>query len=107
MEPRCPNVATSRGRCDEHRRDRERERSAQRRAGERSARAVKVYHSAKWLRTREAVLGRDPICVVCDNALSTDVDHVVPMSRGGAEYELANLRGLCGPCHWERHARER
>jgi 5-methylcytosine-specific restriction endonuclease McrA len=53
---------------------------------------------------RKAVLSRDPICVLCDNAISTDVDHIVPLIEGGDEYAMSNLRGLCGPCHWRRHA---
>jgi 5-methylcytosine-specific restriction endonuclease McrA len=97
--------ATKRGRCDECRRQYERERSARRRPDITQARAVQVYHSKRWLMVRKAVLSRDPLCVLCDRAISTDVDHIVPMSEGGDEYSLTNLRGLCGPCHWRRHAR--
>jgi 5-methylcytosine-specific restriction protein A len=106
LEPRCGNEATARGRCDEHRRERERERSASRRTGERTARAVQIYHSAKWLNTRNAVLARDPICKVCDNALSEQVDHITPLSQGGDEYAMDNLRGICVPCHATKSARE-
>ena len=70
LEPRCPNPATARGRCDEHRKPIERERSRARRAATNG-----VYKRRKWELTRRAVLARDPICKVCDNALSTEVDH--------------------------------
>ena len=46
-EPRCPNVATARGRCDQHRKQLERERSARRRTGDRTAAAIRTYHSAE------------------------------------------------------------
>ena len=43
---------------------------------------------------------RDPICRVCGDALSTEVDHVVPLSQGGDPYRLEGLQGICSPCHW-------
>ena len=106
-EPRCPNVARpGDGRCDEHMREYERDRSARRRADPTRGKAVKVYHSAKWQNTRNAVLTRDPICKVCDNELSTQVDHITPLSQGGDPYELTGLQGICDRCHWLKSARE-
>ncbi len=51
-----------------------------------------------WRRLRLLVLHRDPICVMCRAAVSTDVDHIVPKSKGGRN-TMSNLRGLCGRCH--------
>jgi 5-methylcytosine-specific restriction enzyme A len=99
------NQTTKRGKCDDCRHEYERERSARRRTDLTQGRAIKVYHSKEWLMTRRKVLDRDPICVLCDQRLATEVDHITPMSQGGDEYSLSNLRGLCGPCHWRRHAR--
>lgn len=53
---------------------------------------------------REAVLARDPICILCHRRPSTEADHY-PRSR--RELEDAGLnpndpsfgRGLCKPCH--------
>lgn len=110
LEPRCPNVATGKGRCDEHRKQLERERSEFRRRraliGDRTPDAVKLYHSAKWLRTREKVLARDPICKVCDDALSTQVDHIKPLSQGGDPWDIDGLQGICVPCHARKSGRE-
>lgn len=106
LERGCRNAATGRGRCDGCRGDRERDRSRARRTGERTAEAVKLYHSQRWLNTRRKVLARDPICKVCDDALSEQVDHVVPLSQGGDPYSLENLRGICVPCHARKSARE-
>ena len=107
-EPRCPNpVKPGKSKCIDHYRAYERDRSARRRhSGEKSADAIKLYHSAKWLNTRRAVLLRDPICKACDNRLSTEVDHIKPLSQGGDPYSLANLRGICNPCHAAKSAQE-
>lgn len=52
------------------------------------------------------MLNRDPICKVCDNALSTEVDHIVPLADGGAPYAPTNCQGICSPCHWAKTAAE-
>jgi 5-methylcytosine-specific restriction enzyme A len=98
--------ATKRGRCDDCRREIERDRSARRRNDDKQGRAVQVYHSKRWLMVRKHVLDRDPICKMCDKALSTQVDHITPMSEGGDEYNPAALQGLCDACHWRKSARE-
>lgn len=110
LEPRCPNPATPGGRCDFHLKQRELERSRRQRADPERGKRVKLYHSKKWLMTRKAVLARDPICTdgtVCGGKrLSSEVDHIVPLSQGGAEYDLANLRGICSGCHALKSGRE-
>lgn len=106
LHPKCASPATSRGRCDQHRQELERERSARRRASPTQGYAIRIYHTKKWLLTRRAILHRDPICQLCDNELSAEVDHIKPLSQGGDPYNPANLRGLCARCHWIRHANE-
>jgi 5-methylcytosine-specific restriction enzyme A len=56
--------------------------------------------------TRKAALARDPICKVCDNAISTEVDHITPLSEGGDPDRLEGLQGICSPCHWAKTASE-
>ena len=57
------------------------------------------------LRTR--VLHEQPICADPDcMRLSTECDHIVPMSEGGAEYERENCQGLCAHHHALKSARE-
>jgi 5-methylcytosine-specific restriction endonuclease McrA len=104
LEPRCPNFATARGRCDDHRRALERDRSRRRREATRDAQGRGVFKTKVWLMRRRQVLAEQPICALCDHRLSEEVDHIVPLSRGGAPYARTNLRGLCRQCHWERHA---
>ena len=60
------------------------------------------YQSKEWRRLRHATLQRDPVCVVAGcQAPSVVADHITPRSKGGAD-SLANLRGLCIPCHNSR-----
>lgn len=71
-----------------------------------------VYDDPRWRRARAAVIRRDRgLCVSCLRAGRRtpyrDVDHVEPLSVGGAPFALRNLRLLCGPCHraktlWDR-----
>lgn len=62
-----------------------------------------------WKALRAKALQRDehqcqirgPRCTVT----ATQVDHVQPTYRGGAD-ELPNLQSVCAPCHNEKTARE-
>ncbi len=64
---------------------------------------VKLYKCKRWYMTRRQVLARDQVCVACNNALSTDCDHVIDarvwVSNGRDFYDQENLQGLCSPCH--------
>lgn len=52
-----------------------------------------------WAWTRSIVLRRDDRqCLNC-GAPATEVDHIVEIQDGGAEFDLANLRSLCHACH--------
>lgn len=92
--PGCPEF-TQGGRCDEHKREAERQRGSSTRRG---------YGASHRRRFRAAVLARDPVCVLCRQAPSRHADHH-PLSRreletAGAEPDdPRHGRGLCGPCH--------
>lgn len=63
-----------------------------------------------WQKLRAKVLKRDRgLCVVClgdgVTTLATDVDHVIPKSRGGTDDE-ANLQSLCDAHHKAKTALE-
>lgn len=51
-----------------------------------------------WGRIRARILRRDPICKVCGNAASVEVDHIV----AGDDHSDANLQGICKRCHREK-----
>lgn len=88
-EAGCPNPATYRGRCHEHARQTNRATHRNRR----------IYNSRRWQLTRRLVLHDQPICARCDNALATDVHHIVDLEAGGDPWARANLEALCHSCH--------
>jgi 5-methylcytosine-specific restriction protein A len=101
-EPRCPNPARpGKAKCHTHMREYERERSTRRREATKG-----IFKRKRWQATRRAVLARDPLCKVCDQQLSEEVDHITPLSQGGDPWALDNLQGICGPCHWAKTALE-
>ena len=98
--PGCPNLIPKPGRCAEHARQADRARGT----------ATERGYTSKGHRTfRQAVLTRNPVCVLCPS-IATVADHH-PRSR--RELELAGLdpndpqygRGLCQPCHSRETAR--
>lgn len=62
----------------------------------------------RWRRLRQVALERDGWrCTLCGRAGRLEVHHVQPTSEGGAVWDLANLRTLCRPCHFEQHREAR
>lgn len=56
-------------------------------------------------RMRRRVLERDEfVCVECGATDGLQVDHAVPVSRGGPN-AIENLRTLCAPCNLEKKDR--
>lgn len=47
---------------------------------------------------RSLVLKRDEVCLLCGSDEELEVDHIVPVARGGGNH-IENLRVLCGPCN--------
>ena len=59
-------------------------------------------HIVPWGKLRKAVLKAYSYkCVYC-GARATQVDHIVPVSRGGS-YELANLVASCRKCNFTKN----
>jgi 5-methylcytosine-specific restriction protein A len=107
LEPRCDNPATSRGRCDEHRRAQERERS---RARRQQARERNRFYARKhWAIVRRRKLTRDSLCALGHPGclgIASEVHHKVAMEDGGAAYDMDNLVSVCKPCHSRETRRE-
>lgn len=92
IEPRCPDLATpkGRGRCQRHARERDKSLN---RAGR------KVYSTKRWEITRRKKLHDSPICERCNKELADTVHHRVDLAEGGDEFAMSNLESCCGPCH--------
>ena len=89
LEPGCPALTQGR-RCPRH------ERAYASRPERQRAQAA--YQTLEWRQLRAAVLVRDPICRECGQVPSSTAAHIVARADGGQD-TMANLRGLCGPCH--------
>ncbi|MFD5468884.1 holin [Streptomyces sp. NPDC127105] len=103
---RCHRIRDAQGRCSPQCARRSRERSNRAR-GSATQQGYGAEHREKF---RGPVLARDPICVVCGKAPSTEADHW-PRSR--KQLLAAGLdpndpqygRGTCKPCHSSETAR--
>ena len=61
-----------------------------------------------WARVRRRILERDGYrCLQCGRPGRLEIDHIVPMARGGAMLAEDNLQTLCVRCHIEKHIREK
>lgn len=52
--------------------------------------------SYEYRKLRAQVLGESDVCVVCGHGRATAVDHLVPVSKGGARLDPANLAPIHG-----------
>ena len=56
--------------------------------------------ASRWARVRRSALERDHYqCRKCGRGGRMQVDHVRPLHKGGAWYDLQNLQALCYTCH--------
>ena len=68
-----------------------------------------AVYNGPWPKLRLRILERDNYdCQIRSPACTkkaTQVDHIVPVRKGGARYDPANLRAACRPCNaaWHRH----
>lgn len=62
-----------------------------------------------WQRVRRVIFERDGgICMKCGKQVAKDdyhVDHIVPVSAGGPEWELGNLELSCPECNLKKGAK--
>lgn len=64
-----------------------------------------VYQSKRWKELRVWYRMHNPLCVQCGDAMYV-VDHITPMSQGGAAWDVDNLQSLCRRCHDAKTASE-
>lgn len=106
QHPGCPSFAVERGRCRAHQIKRETEKAQAARLYDdhRGSSAARGYGYA-WQQLRAHVLSVEPICRGCRARRATEVDHIIPLRRGGT-HDLPNLQPLCRHCHRSKTRRE-
>ena len=58
----------------------------------------------QWARVRSRVLALDGYrCRACGRPGRLEVDHIVPLEKGGAALDEHNLQTLCRGCHIAKH----
>lgn len=64
---------------------------------------MRFYNSKAWRNLRANFIQDNPICVMCSKegklVPGDHVDHIKPISEGGAKLEPSNLQTLCRSCH--------
>ena len=54
---------------------------------------------------RHVVMVEQPVCAVCERKASREVDHIIPISKGGTD-QRDNLQGVCLECHEDKTRRD-
>lgn len=96
LYPQCRAKAIKGHYCTEHR-------QSKRAFDKRQDNAEQIKHykfrgSKRWKTLSAWTLRQEPLCRSCQ-APSSQVDHITPLSRGGAALDSANLQALCASCH--------
>lgn len=68
---------------------------------------TRFYDTSRWQTCRKMHLSRQPICEGCETRPSEHVDHVVPVTKGGAVWQSSNWQALCQDCHNAKTGAER
>ena len=63
------------------------------------------YNSRPWRTLRKFILQGEPLCRECGVPASV-VDHIRPISDGGARLDIENLQPMCARCHNKKSSRE-
>jgi 5-methylcytosine-specific restriction enzyme A len=88
--PRCPNLATSHGYCDLHKKSLDNDRGTSTERG----------YDSEWRKVRQIKLDKTPLCERCSKlgltVIATDVHHI---DGDVNNTKYINLESLCHSCH--------
>jgi len=63
----------------------------------------RAHHDRRWDALALAARRRDGwACVRCGSRVRLEVDHIRPVARGGAMFDMGNLQTLCRDCHIDK-----
>ena len=73
------------------------QKARQRRTGTKQERG----YGGEWERISKMVRAQQPVCQMCYDAPSEDVDHIIPFRglKDPLRTARSNLRAVCRPCH--------
>ena len=96
---RCPcgNIATRRGRCDQH----------QPTPWAKHSRNGQTLTGTQRKQLHNEQLAREPQCRQCGSTHQLEADHIIPIAEGGAHTHPDNLQTLCHNCHATKSEQER
>lgn len=63
---------------------------------------AKPQYGHRWQQVRRKVLDACDVCWLCGHRGADSVDHVIPISKGGAHLDPANLRPAHVSCNSKR-----
>lgn len=67
-----------------------------------------IYNTRRWRRLSRKFRQENPICMAENcNFLADDVDHINPITEGGAMWSEKNFQALCKSCHAIKSAKDR
>ena len=90
----CPELAQGSNWCDAHR------------PAPWTGSTWQAHKPQGWAKTRANILRRDHnVCVYCGDA-ATEVDHIIPVSRGGS-HDATNLVASCHNCNAKKNIEQR
>ena len=102
----CSAPAYTGNYCDAHRKSHKTQaRKDLNRTNQSFADSSNFYNSNQWRKLRQMVLRGEPLCRTCGRA-AHDVDHIIPIRKGGARSSLDNLQALCKSCHAKKSRSE-
>lgn len=62
-------------------------------------------YGGRWQRYVRMYLRAHPVCAICRHEPATEVDHIIPATRGGDFWELSNHQPACKRCNSKKGAR--
>ena len=67
-------------------------------AEQRARDRLRMYANLFWRDSRKKILKTDSCCAICGSKKSLNIDHIVPISKGG-ENRIENVQILCFSCN--------